>query len=282
MKHRHLFLIAILIFLALLIASCVNSQPPDSPQPESEQPTSTEQTEPVAPSQETHTSNADPEETVLVFLEKLGYDRSYLLADFKEEKFENDRTIWAIGLKDGFDELCFASLPGSADRLLFIKFVVPPGDISPDPVRPGPDIVDRAATALGLFDQGYILPSWPQNPGFTHFRKYASFENYEICTNYVLFLTDTGNDSLLAIHFSDTTLPRDVSINFDRESAINIASSELADNTSDVLYAELVNHSDFLYPPDQLGIWWEIALTNGSTVSVNADNGTVSDIEPMY
>jgi hypothetical protein len=258
-------------------------------QPEADTKAGTNQEPPASPGELTPEQRASvemelqvPEQAMLSFLEKLGYDRSYLLPDFQEEKYTGERNVWTVGIKDGFDDLCYGMLLDPGDTLLYVKFSVPPGDLSPETVRPGEDIVIRIANALGLYDEGYILPDWNKNPGMAELRKYADYGNYSICTNWVIIFTDPVNHSLLAIHFADSVLPANPLINTNRDSAIEAARTELGDPAVEIAHAELVNRSEMVYPPDEYGIFWEVAFENGNTISVNAADGRISRATPMY
>ncbi len=275
------------LILAGLLTACPGTPSPDrngqpsNPQPEkasTPESQADQQVQQSTGSQESIPADEtadDPGGAILNLLAKLGYDKSTFVIAQSQLVSGAAASFWTVDVEQGGAEFGYGTVQdGTLDVTLF-KLAQPSDSYSPPALRPGPDLPERVAEALGLPAKGYVAATWLPGMFPREYRKHDPYLEYQVCTHRVMMATDVGSGGLRAIMFERGDTGSISEIRVDRETAIDRASGNGAGARPDATHVDLVFIQDQSGPEPSPALCWEISLSDGTVKYVNCQDGSV-------
>ncbi len=260
--------------ILVLLPGCVNSTS------EGELPTDSEKV-PV----HDEISNSDTESSIDfdVFMEQLaletaimlGYDESLISIGDKELLDSSDRLLWSVQLNDSLETFATIIIDEGLKKVSSIRFRTSTDEMVPSAIESGEGLFSGIEEALELADQGY-RPGWRENKEneIFEYRKYVAFDEWEICVGSIHIITNPELKKLSAIHWTDYEMPDSVSVQIDRDAAIETAISFRGNTDASPLHAELVLYQTGPSHITDIAVVWEIAFDD-TTVNIRCDDGSI-------
>jgi len=273
------------LILAGLLTACPGTPSPDrngqpsNPQPEKAPKSQVDQqTQQSSGSQESIPADEtahDPGGAVLNLLARLGYDKSTFVIAQSRLVSGAAGSFWTVEVEQGGSEFGYGIVQDGTLDVTLVKLAQPSDVSSPAALRPGPDLPERVAEALGLPAQGYVPVTWLPDMFPSEYRKYAPYLEYQVCTHRVIMATDVGSGGLRALMFEKGDTGSISEIRVDRETAIDRASGNGAGGKTDATHVDLVFIRDQSGPEPSPALCWEICLSDGTVKYVNCRDGSV-------
>jgi len=259
-----------LVFLIVFILGC-------PPSPKSNVEPVTEPDEPVV-EEITLPVSEDPgelfTEMALDYLLKLGFEREELLIADVDTIGEPLAGNWVINIDDLSGRLVIFNASEKKNCIEGIRFEKALDNDAPEPLRPGEDMSNRVATALGLEEKGYVLKVTSEKNivDFPIFERLEPVAGYMVSTGEVLLITDPMTGYLVSINIMEYNLPSPPEINFTEDEAANLGREILGDSSLELTGSRLVLMPIDFSEPDNAIIFWELTLGN-SPILIRADTG---------
>lgn len=206
-------------------------------------------------------------------LVKLGYDESQLVVASKELLPSDERLVWNLVIDDVDGP--FASAVFDEDRSLveWLRFETPPDDTAPSVVRPGDDLPERVSEALGFDDMGYKpMQEGIGEQGVNEYRRYEISGDLEICVSRISIYIKPDEKKLVSINWLEYQIPEEVSVQIDRDEAIEIVAELLADSSFTPSRIELILFQFGRSPIVDIVLVWEV-VTDMGTLRIRSDDG---------
>lgn len=206
-------------------------------------------------------------------LVKLGYDESQLVVGNQELLPGDERLVWNLVIENV--EGPFATAVFDEDRSLveWLRFDTPPDDTAPLDVRPGDDLPERVAGALGFSDMGYKpMQEGIGEQGINEYRRYEISGDLEICVSRISIYIRPDEKNLVSINWLEYEIPEDISVQIDREEAIAIVAELFGDSSFTPSGIELILFQFGRSPIVDVVLVWEV-VTGMGTLRIRCDDG---------
>jgi hypothetical protein len=210
---------------------------------------------------------------VLDLLTKLGYDRSTLAVVQTQLLTMGPTAMERVQVNKDLADLAYGDVPEGTTDVNLLKLLRSDDPSAPALLKPDSGMAGRIAGALGLLDQGYAPVTWLPEKDPKEYRKYATFGNYQVCTNRVIIITDPDHGSLQALFFGRAEIPPGLKIGISREAAVGKVPGDGSNLTAS--HVDLVFLLDHLSPKGEQVLHWEVVKSDGTVKYVNCKTGYV-------
>ncbi len=223
---------------------------------------------------ETTNSGISIDPLPIEMLVKLGYDESQLVVGDKELLPGDERLVWNLVIEDAEGPLATAVIDEDRSLVEWLRFETPPDDSAPPVVRPGDDLPERVAGALGFADMGYKpMQEGIGEHGVNEYRRYETSGDWEICVSRVSIYVKPDEKTLVSINWLEYQIPDEISVEIDRDEAIAIVAELFADTSFTPSRMELILFQFGRSPILDIVLVWEV-VTDMGTLRIRCDDGT--------
>jgi len=270
----HSFKISIVLVFAVTLALSA------CPKPQTKPADTSGKKETVNQAQQKVDEDKAIDDAALNFMEKLGFDKSSLQIKFKQI-LTGEKTIrWSVIVENDSGTAAEFTINETTLRPEVFSLKGRMSESLPPTLKPGDDLPERIASALGLESEGYRPSKWRGEKSALEYRKYEKRGDREICVGKILIVAPVDPNSPLIITFIDGTLVAKTEIKLDRDAAVSIADKFVDKSDLKPANVELVQEKCPPFGPEDFAIYWEV-FYGSRTVHVRADDGTILEAPPI-
>lgn len=206
-------------------------------------------------------------------LVKLGYDESELVVGNEELLPGDDRLVWSLAIENVEGPLASAVFDEDRSIVEWLRFETPPDNTAPSVVRPGDDLPERIAEALGFADMGYKpMQDGIGEHGISEYRRYETSGDWEICFSRISIYVKPDEKKLVSINWLEYEIPEEISVQIDRDEAIEIVAALFGDTGFTPSRIELIIFQFGRSPILDVVLVWEI-VTDMGPLRIRCDDG---------